>query len=124
LNKNNQKFYFYYDELYEKKFNNKNDIERNFNGIPKYIKYYENINKKNLKEIKEIDDKVRNDILKKIEEFYINREMTLEESLEKIKSTVSKRYKIDKLNNVIQYCPLKFFIVKFLQEVPKFKFYQ
>ena len=114
LNKNNQKFYFYYDELYEKKFNNKNDIERKFNGIPKYIKYYENINKKNLKEIKEIDDKVRNDILKKIEEFYINREMTLEESLEKIKSTVSKRYKIDKLNNVIQYCPLKFFIVKFL----------
>ena len=89
MNKNNQKFYFYYDELYEKKFNNKNDIERNFNGIPKYIKYYENINKKNLKEIKEIDDKVRNDILKKIEEFYINREMTLEESLEKIKSTVS-----------------------------------
>ena len=111
----NQKYYFYYDKLYEKKFNNLNKIEKLFNGITKYVKQYEekNNNKDSL-EKENVDKNINSHIIKKIEEFYENKDLTLDLALTIIKNLIDKEYEISKLSNILQYIPLKYFVIKFI----------
>ena len=75
----NQKYYFYYDKLYEKEFNCLNKIEKLFNGITKYLKQYEEKNdNKDSKEKENVDKNISSHIIKKIEEFYENKDLTLD----------------------------------------------
>ena len=111
----NQKYYFYYDKLYEKIFDNLNKIEKLFNGITKYIKQYEekddnkdSIDKEN------VDKSIGSHIIKKIEEFYENKDFTLDLALTIIKNLINKEYEISKLSNILQYIPLKYFVIDFI----------
>ena len=108
LNEDNQKYYFYYGEIYNPEIKEDNPLKRKLKGITKYLNYF----KQNLPKNK-IIEKIMTDITEKIKEFCKYKKFTLDLVLINIKNIINKRYENSKLNDIILYCPLKFFIVKF-----------
>ena len=113
LDNENQDYYFYYSSLYEennKKKKSKNIIDK-FNGIYRYTKYF-NTERSGEESIKEVSEKV----IEKIKDFSSSRNCTFDLILTNIKNIVNRKHEIEKLNNIVEYCPLKFIVVKFLED--------
>ena len=113
LDKNNQDYYLYYGQIYIFKRDNNillgdNIIFIQFDYMPKYIKKYKNYVDRN-----SIYNDAKKDIRKKINEFCES--YKLEKSLvySNLKYIVNKDYNCNKFEEVIKYCPLKYYIILF-----------
>ena len=107
-----QDFYIYYSLLYN--FNKNDKVTNNslckFWNLPKYKFKYNLYEKKGLSEDK-ILTKIKNEIIDKIDEFCVNNKVKKNEVLINLKFIIGKEYRHDNLENIIKYCPLKFFFV-------------
>ena len=113
LNSENQEYFLYYGKLYEKEIDKNNKLERMFKGSIKYINYYKGIDLNNLTEINKIDIKVEQIITDKIQKFIAPKQISIDLALTNIKSMINKTYEITELINIVQWCPLKYFVVLF-----------
>jgi hypothetical protein len=92
-----------------------------FNGSIKYIDYYKNVDLNNLTEKNEIDNMVENKIINKVKEFIAPKQISIDLALINIKNMINKKYKISELSKIIQWCPLQYFVIKFLDNNKYFK---
>ena len=112
LKESNQIYYFYYGEIYEILLEDeKYPFYKELKGISKYKKYC--MDSDLTKE--EIKEKIIEKISKKLKEFCEIMNYSLGFLLMNLKNIINKKYKLDKLNEVMHYCPLKFFVVKFYE---------
>ena len=111
FNNENQKYYFYYSKIFElpKKTKCKKIIDK-FNGINRYTDLFRNNTKDDA--IKLINEK----IIKKIKEFSKGLNCSLDYILINIKNIVKRKYGLDNLLKITEYCPLKYLVVKFLND--------
>ena len=116
LNKDSQNYYFYYSKIYDLitkiKGSNDNDddeIFRQFSYLPKYVYKYKKEKKTKNKFLKDI----KNHIDEKIEEFCKSHQIEKSLMLSKLKYIIREEFDYEKLNTIIHYCPLKYFIVYF-----------
>ncbi len=65
-------------------------------------------------------EKITKDIIDKIKKFSNKQKYSLDFILTNIRNMLNKKYEINKLDNVLEFCPLKFFIVSFIYN----KFFQ
>ena len=109
LNINNQDFYFYYEEIYPQSFN---EFEPIIDQIIK-IKRFQKLFKEDDSDDKKIY--ITNDhINKKLKEYAEQNDVSLDFVLMNIKSLINKKYEIKEIEFVMEYCPLKYFVVKFI----------
>ena len=54
-------------------------------------------------------------IITKIKEFIEDKNITLDLALTNMKNMINKRYEMSELNNIIQWFPLKYFVVQFTE---------
>ena len=128
LKKENQQYYFYFSKIYNYKFKNKENHEnifRQFSYIPKYIKKYKKA--KNKDKTKFFEENKKN-IERKIDEFCENNQIEKSLLLSKLKYIIGKEFDYDVFRIIIQYCPLKYYIVYFKKNTflikPMFPFMQ
>ena len=110
----NQDYYLYFKVLYpffsKEEISEKNDILRRFAYLPKYKKKYE---KKALNNNQFLED-TRADIEKKLDEFCSSSQIENKSILlTTLKNIIGKKIEYDKFDNIIPFCPLKFFIIDF-----------
>ena len=110
---NNQGYYLYYSSIYEFKKEKIRDVETNniyeqLGFIPKYKMLLKSA--KNQYEFLE-DFKVH--INKKIDEFCNNNEINKTELLINLKYIIKNEYNLNKLEEIIKYCLLKYFVIIF-----------
>ena len=121
LNVNNQSYYFYFTKIYKNK--SKNDNLRNDNifnqisFIPKYIQRYNALEKDKNKFFNEI----KNQIDKKIKEFCEDNKLKKSDLLINLKYLINKEYSYSDFSLVIQFVPLKYFIINFKSDNFKIK---
>ena len=121
LLEDNQDFYFYFENIYNCYENNgceNNDIVfRQFDYMPKYINKYKHYNDKI-----EIYEEVKNKIRNKINEFCISNKLEKSLVYSNLRYIVNKEYNYEKFGDIIKYCPLKYFIIKFYEYNFKIKY--
>ena len=117
LTEDNQDKYFYYSNIYKRK-NNDNSLKGKLNGISKLIKLYDK-NKSESENMQLISEH----IYKKIKEYNEPNKCSLDFALTNIKNIINNKYKLDKLEDAIKYCSLKYFIVEF-EENEEDKYFQ
>ena len=112
LNKNNQDYYFYFEQIYKKKEINKNtsDIFRYFDYMPKYINKYQNEYDRNSIFITE-----KGFIVKKLDEFCKSNELNKSLLFSNLRHIINKKFFYNEFEKIIQICPLKYFIVNFYE---------
>ena len=115
LNNKSQEYYFYYDKLYLKTIDKKDKLAKTFNGINKFMKYYKGLDPNDLLKREKIDNMVIEHIIKKIKEFIEDKNISLDLALTNMKNMINKRYEMSELNNIIQWIPLKYFLVQFTE---------
>ena len=111
LNEDNQDFYFYFKKIYSYQKYNKNPLLEKFKKLgymPKYINKYKNY---------KTEDSILNEVKKKIEE-KINdfcKSYNIEKDLlfSNLRYIINKEYKYGDFPTIINYCPLKYFVVNF-----------
>ena len=111
LDPENQDFYFYYYEIYTQNNNEKEAVISQINKIKRFQKLFEK---------EDLDDKkitkVNEHITKKIKEFAIQKNVSLDFVLMNVKSILNKIYDIKDIEMVMEYCPLKYFVVKIIDK--------
>jgi len=115
LNNKTQEYYFYYDKLYLKTIDKKDKLAKMFSGINKFMKYYKGLVPNDLLKRKNIDNIVIEHIIKKIKEFFEDKNITLDLVLTNMKNMINKTYEMSELNNLIKWFPLKYFLVQFIE---------
>ena len=108
LNLENQNYYFYYEDIYSEKFGGNEEIINQIKKIKRFNKYYLESDSDDVK-----ISKVNNHISQKIKEFAKENNTTLDFVLMNIKSLLNKNYNIDDIEFVLEYCPLKYFLIEF-----------
>ena len=119
LEKNNQDYYFYFTKLYnnKKKNDDSNIIFKQISYIPKYIKKFK---KHNYIKSKFLND-IKNHIDGKITEFCEDTKIEKSNLLSHLKYIIKNEYSYDEFSSVIQYIPLKYFIIIFKSDNFKIK---
>ena len=109
LNEENQNYYFYYANIYSDfKFSQNESVISQITKIKRFKKYYDANDS--------IDEKIRktkNHITDKIQEFAKEKNSTLDFVLINIKSLLNRKYKIEDIEFVLDFCPIKYFLVEF-----------
>jgi len=119
LEKDNQDYYFYFNKIYNYKKINKNSTNKIFKKLgymPKYVNKYKNCVDENI-----MLDEVKEKIEKKIEEFCSSYNLEKSLLLSNLRYIINKEYSYEKFEAIIEYCPLKYFIVYFGKYVFKIK---
>ena len=106
----NQKYFFYFTNIYKNIVNkDKEDkILKQFRYLPKYIHKFKKYNNYH-----QFYEDIREHIDKKIDEFCKAYKMDKSYLLTNLKYLINKEHAYDKFNSVIEYCPLKYFIIVF-----------
>ena len=120
LEPDNQDFYFYFEKIFSSKKSdckNNNIVFRQFAYMPKYINKYKHYSDKN-----KIYEEVKTYIKNKIDEFCVSNELEKSLVYSNLRYIANKEYEYDKFNDIIKYCPLKFFIIKFYADYFKIKY--
>lgn len=102
----NQDYYFYFSIIYNFFLNNhksENNIFRQFAYMPKYYKKYQEFG-----DTKKFCDDAREHIEKKIGEFCSSYKIEKSLLLTNLKYIINKEFNIDKFDEVIKFCPLKY----------------
>ena len=104
-----QDFYIYYSTLYNYN-NNKdtNNILRKVGNLPKYKLMYEEIN-----DAENLLKKIKDNVILKINEFCEINKINKNDLLIHLKFIINKEYNHSDLENIIKYCPLKYFFIYF-----------
>ena len=111
LTKKNQKFFFYFSNIYSLNITMDDSILTQINKIPRFKKL--SITKNTPKEKIEAINK---HVIEKLEEFCSKIDVSLDYLLVTLKNIIGKKYSIkNKLNKVIEFVPLKYFIVEFIK---------
>ena len=105
----NQEYYFYYKEIYPQQYNANEPIIEQIQTIKRFNKYFTQ-NDSDEEKISKINAHIN----KKIKEFSELNDVSLDLVLMNIKSTISKKYELEKIESVMKYCPLKYFVVEFM----------
>ena len=108
-----QKYYFYFTKLYKYKCRKdqlNDDIFKQFSYLPKYVNKYKKSEEKNKTEF---FANIKGRIEKKIDEFCKNNQIEKALLLSKLKYIIRKEYDYEIFRIIIQYCPLKYFIIVF-----------
>jgi hypothetical protein len=79
------------------------------------MKYYKDLDPNDLVEKEKNDKLVIEQIITKIKEFIEDKNITLDLALTNMKNMINKRYEMSELNNIIQWFPLKYFVVQFTE---------
>ena len=114
LDENNQDYYLYFENMYDFKKNIDINIDSNivifrqFDYMPKYIKKYKDYSDKN-----KIYNDAKKHIAEKIDEFCKSYKLDKSLLYSNLRYIINKDYDYSKFEEVIKYCPLKYFIIKF-----------
>ena len=111
LNEDNQDYYFYFKKIYNYKKINKNLYNARFKMLgymPKYINKYKGYNNE-----EDILDDVKDKIETKIKEFCSSCHLSKDVLISNLRYIINKEFEYKKFNEIIEYCPLKYFIVDF-----------
>ena len=95
LDEENQNYYFYYAEIYINVYKENEELNKKFNGIFKYINYFNQGLQK-----EEIMEKITKDIIDKIKEFSDKQKYSLDFILTNIRNMINKKYEINKLISI------------------------
>ena len=115
LNKENQKYYFYYIDVYSPAGFKSYNIMENIISIKRFKKYFTNESTNEEKIVK-----IKDHISEKMTKFSSQVNMSFDLMITYLKSIINKNYDNEKLNEIMEYSPLKYFIVRFLEN-NKFK---
>lgn len=116
LKVNYQKFYYYFNnildkEKFKKLYKETNEYFNNFNYIPKYVYMLSNSDN-----IKNTLDDIKNHILKKIKENYIDIKVSINEILYLISRNINKQLNYIEDFNILTYISLKYFSIDFHED--------
>ena len=107
----NQEYYFYFSDIYPQTYNMNESIIEQISKINRFKKYF----KENDTEDKKISI-VNNHINEKMKKFANQINTSLDFVLIYIKNIINKKYSVHKIDIVLAYCPLKYFVVEFLDD--------
>ena len=109
LDKNNQDYYLYFERFYfsENNMNNdsKNIVFKQFDYMPKYINKYKDYQDKN-----SIYDDTKKCIKAKIDDFCESHKIDNSLLYSKLKYITNKDYDYNNFEDIIKYCPLKYYV--------------
>ena len=120
LNEDIQDYYLYYSKIYiidKNNYKQKNETLRQFAYMPKYVNKYQ----KDFNGDKQFLDEEKKNILNKIGEFCNSEGIEKSYLLTSLKNIVGKEFNYSLFSNIIQYCPLKYFIIYFKEYYFKIK---
>lgn len=110
LDVDNQKYYFYYVDIYSPSCFNENSIVENITNIKRFKKYTVNCMTQEEKLFK-----IKEHIIEKMEKFSSQIHISFDYMISYIKRIINKKYKNNELNEILELCPLKYFIIIFLE---------
>ena len=110
LNKKNQKYYFYYIDIYSPSGFKSYSIMENITSIKRFKKYIKNEMTNEEKLVK-----IKDHISEKMTKFSSQVNMSFDHMITYLKTIINKNYDNEKLDEIMEYCPLKYFIVRFLE---------
>ena len=110
LNAKNQKYYFYYINIYSPSCFQENSIVENITNIKRFKKYTKNCITQEEKLLK-----IKEHIIKKMEKFSSQVNTSFDFIISYIKRIINKKYNNNELNEILEICPLKYFIIIFLE---------
>ena len=110
LDTNNQKYYFYYVNIYSPPdFKDVSNME-NIISIKRFKKYIINCTPKEEKILK-----IKEHIIEKMTKFSSQAKISFDFMISYLKRVVFKKYNNDKLDDILEICPLKYFEIIFLE---------
>ena len=110
LNTKNQKYYFYYIDIYTPSGLKSYSIMENITSIKRFKKLITNESSNEEKILK-----IKGHITEKMTKFSSQVEMSFDHMITYLKTIINKKYDNEKLDNIMKFCPLKYLVVRFIE---------
>ena len=110
LDMKNQKYYFYYANIYSSPGFKALSIMENITNVRRFKKYIKNCITQEEKILK-----IKEHVIEKMTKFSSQVEISFDLMISYLKRVLIKKYNNDKLKDILEFCPLKYFIIVFLE---------